>query len=233
MELLHITSPLLYAGFVYLIQKIPPCSDDYFMKLGRYNYNLFMSVFSGIMFIMITIGNYQTNKMYPLYNLLCVSYENNWYAYTGAKLFLWSKYIEWLDTLYLHLSNKPISYLQYTHHMSTAFLMYFNIKDYLSPHIYVFMGSNCVVHVFMYWYFAEPKGVLYPYRQIITMSQIAQHIICLATIYKTYYIGNELCEQNKYGNFFGFLMYNMYLLFFVAFYIKKYLYSNKFFLKQN
>lgn len=39
--------------------------------------------------------------------------------------FLWSKYWEWLDTLFLHLSGKPISQLQYTHHMSTAMLVYY------------------------------------------------------------------------------------------------------------
>lgn len=222
MNYIHLISPGLYAVFVHNIQEFEPCPEDILMKLVRYYHNIFLSLLSAFMFIMITIGNYQTGKFDSLNNLLCGSYGNNWYAHTGAQLFLWSKYLEWGDTLFLHLSNKPISMLQYTHHMSTAFLMYKNYEEYLSPHIYIFMGSNCFVHVFMYWYFAEPKGWLYPYREYITRLQILQHIVCLYTIYKTYMIGSETCEQNKYGNFYGALMYSMYLFYFVSFYMKKY-----------
>ena len=217
----HISSPLLYAVFVYFLQKIPPCPNNFFMKLGRYNHNMLMTYLSIVMFIMITIGNYQTNKFENVYNLLCKSYDNNFYANNGAKLFLWSKYLEYGDTFYLHMSNKPISMLQYTHHMSTGFLMYMNYYDYLSPHMYIFMGSNCFVHIWMYWYFAEPHGLLYKYRSHITTLQIVQHIICLFTIIVTYNM--EDCEQNPYGNFFGLLAYFMYLIFFVKFFIEKYI----------
>lgn len=222
MQLLHIISPGLYALFISMSQTITPCPNNTFMKLARYHHNIFLSILSGIMLLMITIGNYQTGKFNSINDFLCSSYGNNWYANIGAKMFLWSKYLEWGDSLFLHLSNKSISMLQYTHHMSTAFLMHTNFDEYLSPHMYVFMGSNCFVHIWMYWYFAEPKGWLYPYRQYITRIQIVQHILCLYTIYKTYMIGSETCEQNKYGNFFGALMYSMYLFYFISFYINKY-----------
>ena len=218
---LHLSSPLLYAGFVHIISKMEPCPNNFFMKLSRYNHNMFMTYLSIIMFIMITIGNYQTNKFANINNLLCKSYENNYFANNGASLFLWSKYLEYGDTFYLHLSNKPISMLQYTHHMSTAFLMYMNFYDYLSPHMFVFMGSNCFVHIWMYWYFAEPRGWLYKYRSYITSIQIFQHIICLCTILITYNMPN--CQQNIHGNFFGLLAYSMYLFYFVTFYAEKYI----------
>ena len=227
MELIHIISPGLYVLFVKMFKYIEPCPEYFFMKLARYHHNISLAALSFIMLVMITIGNYQTNKFDSIHNLLCSSYQDNWYANTGAKMFLWSKYLEWGDTLFLHLSNKPISMLQYTHHMSTAFLMHTNFDEYLSPHMYVFMGSNCFVHIWMYWYFAEPKGWLYPYRECITRIQIVQHILCLYTIYKTYMIGSHSCEQNKYGNFCGALMYSMYLFYFILFYINKYNYTIK------
>lgn len=222
MNLIHNLSPFLYVGFVYLLQKIEPCPENYYMKQTRYFYNIFMSCASSFMLGMIFVGNFQTGKFYPLLNLFCKSYENNLFAYKGAELFLWSKYIEWFDTLFLHLSGKKISMLQYTHHMTTAFLMHQNLKEYLSPHIFIFMGLNCFIHIFMYLYFAEPKGYLYKYRELITVGQIIQHIICLLTIFITYKLGSENCEQNKYGNLFGLLLYLMYLFYFSIFYIKTY-----------
>ena len=96
------------------------------------------------MLIGITIGNYQTNKLSSINNILCKSYDNNYYSTISSQLFLYSKYIEWGDTMFLHLSGKKISMLQYTHHMTTALLMYLNTSYYLSPHIFVFMSLNCI-----------------------------------------------------------------------------------------
>lgn len=227
MHILHISSPILYVGFVNLIQQYPSCPNCKYMKILRQNHNVMMSSLSGFMLLMITVGNFQTGKFESINDLLCLPYGDNFSAHIGATVFLWSKYLEWIDTLFLHMSEKPISMLHYTHHMSTAFLMYMNYYDYLSPHMYMFMGSNCFVHIWMYWYFADPNGWLYPYRMYITQIQIVQHIACLATIAYTYALGHEQCEQNKYGNFFGSLMYLMYLGFFAKFYIEKYLIKYK------
>lgn len=227
MYIIHITSPILYIGFVKLLQQYPSCEDCKYMKNIRQCHNIMMSSLSGFMLLMITIGNYQTGKFESINDLLCSPYGNNISTHIGATVFLWSKYLEWIDTLFLHISKKPITMLHYTHHMSTAFLMYMNYYDYLSPHMYIFMGSNCFVHIWMYWYFAFPNGWLYPYRRYITQIQIVQHIVCLTTIVHTYALGSERCEQNKYGNFYGGLMYLMYLCFFAKFYIGKYLIKYK------
>ena len=139
----------------------------------------------------------------------------------STQLFLWSKYVEWGDTLFLHLSGKPISMLQYTHHMSTAVLTYVGFdRTIISPHAMVFVGSNTLVHIPMYWYFAFPKGFLHKYRKLITQSQIVQHIGCLGVIIYTSKIDN--CEQAEYGNVFGLAMYSMYLFYFGVFYINTY-----------
>ena len=56
--------------------------------------------------LLIFKANYDENKFYCINNLLCKSYNNNYYANIGSSLFLCSKYIEWIDTLFIHLSNK-------------------------------------------------------------------------------------------------------------------------------
>ena len=217
---IHIISPLLYVGFVKLIQYIKPCPTSEVMLKYRLCHNIFLSILSLFMLLGITYGNFITNKLSSLENLLCLPYDNDLVSVLSVWTFLYSKYLEWGDTLFLHLSGKKISYLQYTHHMTTAILMYSNLADYISPHIYIFMSLNCFVHIFMYWYFAYPKGMLYKIRKLITQMQIVQHVICILTIVYTMRLDN--CEQNKYGNKLGLLMYLMYLFYFIVFYINSY-----------
>ena len=157
-------------------------------------------------------------KLNSIYSLLCFNNKSivtTFSVYT----FLYSKYIEWFDTLFLVLSNRKISWLQYTHHMSTAILVYLNIYPFISPFISVFIILNCFVHILMYWYFAYPKGYLRKWRSYITKLQIIQHILCLITIISVNFISN--CSQNIYGLILGFFLYSVYLIFFLHFYLTK------------
>ena len=217
-DIIHLSSPLIYIFFVHCIQFLPSIQNNQIMIFFRWLHNINLSIVSLFMFIGITIGQFQTGKFDSLDALLCQPYGDNLFVYYSVKAFLWSKYLEWGDTLFLQLSGKPISMLQYTHHMSTAILVYSHIKnDFISPFMYVFQSLNCVIHVFMYWYFAYPHGLLHRYRKLITSSQIVQHIICLTTIVYTMSIDN--CKQNRWGNELGLALYSMYLFYFVAFYL--------------
>ena len=219
--MLHNISPIIYIGFVKLFYFIPVIKNDNSMKFLRKLHNLFMSFLSFIMLLGITYGNYQANKFNSLDDFLCKKYNND-LSSLSVELFLYSKYLEWFDTLFLHLLGKPISTLQYTHHMSTAILTYNNINYFISPYTFIPMSLNCLVHVFMYWYFAYPKGFLRPYRKLITISQIVQHIICITTMFYTYFILDD-CEQNPLGQELGLTFYSMYLFYFLKFYINSYL----------
>ena len=108
--------------------------------------------------------------------------------------------------------------------MTTVLTVYSNIKDYVSPFTIIPMGLNCLVHIPMYWYFAYPKGIMRKFRQLITISQLIQHIIVIISAIATLIMDN--CEQNMYGNKFGLLMYFMYLFYFTSFYVKSYLRKN-------
>lgn len=103
--------------------------------------------------------------------------------------------------------------------MSTAILTYKNIEYFISPFIFIFMSTNCFVHIFMYWYFAFPKVFLKKFKKFITISQIVQHIICICTIIWIYFILNN-CDQHPIGLELGLFLYSMYLFNFVKFYIK-------------
>jgi len=173
------------------------------------------------MLVLATIAQLQESKFASVRAFMCDGYDDNAVAYIAYRMFLWSKYVEWGDTLFLHLSGnfggKPITMLQYTHHMSTALLTYVAVaRTTLSPAALAFLGTNTIVHVPMYWHFAFPCGVLQPYRRRITQSQIVQHIVCLGVIVYTSCVDD--CTQAEYVNSLGLALYSMYLGYFAQFY---------------
>ena len=220
-DYLHITSPFIYILFVTQLKNFFKSYSSETRILLRKYHNINLSLLSLFMFSGMLIGSIQENKLDNQYAFFCKSYNNNNIMNISVNIFLWSKYIEWLDTLFLYLFNKPISWLQYTHHMTTALLTYLNYKPQVSPCSLWPMGINCLVHIPMYWYFAYPKGKLYQYRIIITKIQIIQHISVMILTFSTLYIFDD-CKQNYYGNLIGFYLYVMYFSFFTFFYFKKY-----------
>lgn len=59
---------------------IKPCPNISLMIKLRKIHNINLSVLSVIILTGLAIGNYQEDKFYPSYNLLCKSYNNNYYA---------------------------------------------------------------------------------------------------------------------------------------------------------
>ncbi len=216
----HLLSPIIYIFYTKSFLFFKPCPKSNLMIKMRTAHNIILCLLSLIMFVGILYSNYKTSKLNSIHNILCKSYNNDSFSLLNAHLFLYSKYLEWGDTLFLHLSGKQISMLQYTHHMSTAFLVYLNTMDFMNSHYLIPMALNCFVHFWMYLYFAFPKGILKYFRKQITQIQIIQHIICIIT---SIYINTlHNCHQNKYGNKCGLLLYLIYLFYFSVFYINVY-----------
>lgn len=223
---IHTLSPFIYIIYVDLLESnisrinIKPSKILYIRKI----HNIILSLLSLFMLIGIIYCNYIQGKFDSLYNLLCLPYDNEKTSMI-VNIFLYSKYLEWGDTLFLCLSRKKVSMLHYTHHMTTVILVYTNMIDYINPFLSVFMGLNCFIHVWMYWYFSFPKGRLYPYRIYITQGQLIQHLICIIAI--LYIILLDNCQYNIYGIIYGTILYIMYFVYFSIFYINTYLMVNK------
>ncbi len=215
----HVLSPIIYCSFIFFHKLFNPCPNSSLMKKLRLYHNVNLSLFSFVMMIGITYSTYYSNKFESINSLFCIPFKpNDTVMIMSSLAFLYSKYLEWIDTTFLYFGNKRISWLQYTHHMSTALLTYYNLD---SPYMFVPIFLNTFVHTPMYWYFAFPRGILFPIRSLITQTQIVQHILCLLVILFTYISDN--CNQNPVGHLLGLLLYSMYLIFFILFYIEKYL----------
>ena len=111
-------------------------------KKGAYKramiaYNVVMAVFSAACFVATTVAlgwdrgygkpllDWAGDSQVPLYTNACPSPVYGSKLFTvAAKLFYYSKYVEYLDTVWLVLKGKDVSFLQTFHHFGAPWDVY-------------------------------------------------------------------------------------------------------------
>jgi len=195
-----------------------------YLKILRKTNNILLALFSGYMTVFSSYEIYNQLENYSVDEIVCKEYELTENLYNIGWMFYLSKYWEWLDTFFLIMFDKKVTNLHYYHHSSTPFLSYVNtFYQGFSPSYIYAVFWNCLVHTFMYWYYAYPRGVLYKYKKIITQIQIVQHIyMILSTIY-IYNYCDWILVKYTVPYYSSVVCYSYYLFKFVMFYFVTYI----------
>ncbi|TDZ20244.1 putative elongation of fatty acids protein 1 [Colletotrichum orbiculare MAFF 240422] len=196
-------------------------------------HNLFLSLLSGSLLVLFIQQLAPSIWRKGLYDNICGA--SGW---TQPLVLLYyinylTKYYELIDTVFLMLRKKPLTFLHCYHHPATALLCFTQLLGY-TPISWVPITLNLTVHVVMYWYyFQAARGVKVWWKQWITRLQIAQFVLDLGFVYFAcydYWAGTYAtwlphmgqCAGELVAAISGGVILSSYLVLFVMFYITTY-----------
>lgn len=143
---------VVYIAVIFWIKFIN--KESFSLKYPLFFWNLFLAVFS-IMGMLRTVPySLEFWRQHGFHALQCQEVHS---VYQGAHglwnlLFIWSKFPELVDTLFIVLRRKPLIFLHWYHHF-TVMILSFYVGATQSPFV-MFASMNYTVHAIMYTYYA-------------------------------------------------------------------------------
>ena len=145
-----------------------------------------------------------------------------------VNLFICSKLFELVDTAFLVLRKKQVSFLHWFHH-ATVLLYCWHAGQYQMPTGIFFASMNYVVHSIMYFYYFLAAVTKPPrWGKTVTVLQITQMFLGMFVTAYHYYLLKTVpnCDGSYENLLAAFAMYTAYMLLFVQFFVGRYAYSS-------
>jgi len=163
------------------------------------------------------------------YTSVCSHPMNYGAGWSGlfVMLFIYSKFIELVDTVWLVLKKRPLTILHVWHHITVLLYCWHSYATRIGTGLW-FAAMNYLVHAVMYTYFGvtahsvEARRSVKPYAVAITLLQLSQMVVGIvvtmaAMLYKA---DGRKCHVNSSNSVLGLTMYASYFVLFLEFFIR-------------
>lgn len=227
-----------YLALIFLGRWLMRNHPAYQLRQPLILWNLSLAVFSMICFLKLA-----PSLVVRIYNEGVVSFMCEPRANQVPHVVLWgvvfisSKVVELGDTAFIVLRKKPLIFLHYYHHVTVMVYCWFSLSRGPSTPGQTFGAVNCLVHCFMYTYYAlAAAGWRIPSRipLCITLLQISQMFVGIYVNAVSYYgirhhedYNLPHCAVNKQIIYSGFVMYASYVVLFLNFFLQRYVFKRK------
>jgi fatty acid elongase 3 len=230
---------VIYYAIIFGGRELMRNREPFKLKTLFLIHNFYLTAISAILLALFVEQLLPTVARHGIFHAICAR-EGGWTQPLVVLYYLnyLTKYLELLDTCFLFLKKKPLTFLHCYHHGATALLCYTQMVGSTSVS-WVVITLNLLVHVVMYWYyFQSARGVRIWWKEWITRLQIIQFVIDLGFVYFaswTYFTSTYFpwlpnmgqCAGEEFAAFSGMAIISSYLFLFISFYIATYKKSDK------
>ena len=198
------------------------------MRGGNYDtlfflWNMFLSVSSGLGAVLLFPVMYKEFITDENYGICTEKNKNNVVAAHIIILFGFSKFFEFIDTIFVVTRKSQLEFIHWYHHIVTC--LYCWHGSYISKSGGYFALMNLSVHAIMYFYYglyAIGNKMLHPYRKMITIIQISQMVGGCYIVYIWFMNCQTISSKSEYANMvFAALMYFSYFVLFIKVFFRE------------
>ena len=204
------------------MQNKPAIRGGYYDTLF-FLWNMFLSVSSGIGAVLLFPIMYNEYLFEENYGICTEKYRNNAIATNVIMLFAFSKFFEFIDTIFVVTRKSQLEFIHWYHHIVTC--LYCWHGGYIGKSCGYFALMNLSVHTIMYFYYALyaiGNKMLHPYRKVITLIQISQMVGGCYVVYNWFMNCQIQSSKSEYANMvFAAIMYFSYFVLFIKVFFRE------------
>jgi len=180
-----IVGSALYLLIIYALHVFKKDKPPSGLKLLIILHNLFLVIISAIMFsgTLFEVLR-QARGGASIFDLICDPEEKNSQGaiYFWSYMFYLSKYYEFLDTVFIVLKKRELTFLHIFHHCFTVWLCWCGMAT-KTTNQFVGVLLNTFVHVCMYYYYLRAAlGQTSWWKKYLTTMQMVQFWIVMASL---------------------------------------------------